>query len=87
MKNLLSKSYLSYQCEHQTLIYDFRGLPSSEGEVLDTVGVLFRHIVLASGELDRPMWVVVWLYGQDKISIGANTSIAGRHQSQHNILL
>lgn len=87
MKNLLSKSYLSYQCEQQTLIYDFRGLPSSEGEVLDTVGVLFRHIVLASGELDRPMWVVVWLYGQDKISIGANTSIAGRHQSQHNILL
>lgn len=65
----------------------FRGLPSSEGEVLDTVGVLFRHIVLASGELDRPMGVVVWLYGQDKISIGANTSIAGRHQSQHNILL
>lgn len=87
MKNLLSKSYLSYQCEQQTLIYDFRGLPSSEGEVLDTVGVLFRHIVLASGELDRPMWVVVWLYGQDKFSIGANTSIAGRHQSQHNILL
>lgn len=87
MKNLLSKSYLSYQCKQQTLIYDFRGLPSSEGEVLDTVGVLFRHIVLASGELDRPMWVVVWLYGQDKISIGANTSIVGRHQSQHNILL
>lgn len=87
MKNLLSKSYLSYQCEQQTLIYDFRGLPSSEGEVLDTVDVLFRHIVLASGELDRPMRVVVWLYGQDKISIGANTSIAGRHQSQHNILL